>query len=1098
MLATTRGRRAAVATASLLALAAGLAHADGAVAQTAAPASGAKSSDTAAATLVEEVVVGTRASLQSAIGRKKRAQTTVDSIVADDVASFPDKNVAEALQRVTGVQISREFGEGNGISIRGVENDLNRVEINGASTLGFNGGRGADFRELSADMIKTVDVYKGSIASLTEGGVGGTVIVETLQPLEVGKPFLNLSVQAEHVDTINTTKPRIGVSFADKFLDDRLGISSVFTYDEVDTRSDNIKNNSFFGGTNVTATTADTYAGGNLTVRGAGVGGDFDQSPEKTYNNPLYSNITTKAGCVGVNGLTLAQIPGLQPWTPANPATGRTNTAAPQPAGTLTAAQHFGASTNPCLAQWNDYMPQLARYGVWTRDSKRLSGVATVQYEINDAFNVFLEYSRDQRKTLYQDNTLQLGITNPNNLDLTTDASGKLVNLVVGPNHTVVDYRSNTDLNVIPGNSGNSTVGQVASGLNLLSSGSRRFYYNTLGQYLKTGFNYREGPLQIKGLAVHSWNHLYDETNAIGFAADVPGSVRVKLDDAGNPQIILPSGVDLNNAAFWNRPSALNYRPSDAKEKEDMVKVDFDFDVDRFGITKVEWGGQIRKFSATLYRNGGYTIPASGTTPAYVVLGSNQTPLPTLAPASNPGLANNGRGQSLAQFLAGTPNPQIWSPAYLAQYVAAAGHQTPGTWTPGGSDGVGFDAMKSWLTPDWRVAEQFFDLSTFTRKYLFEDANGIPKAPDQDLEENTNAIYGMVDYDFTVLGMDVSGNFGVRYVKTQLDGTSLSTRIERVLTNPACNQVTTTCATTTVTRNVSINTIHQDYSNTLPSFNLAVGVIPSKLIVRASWAKVMARPKPADIVRGISCTYDVTPIGQSDTTRDVCTAGNPALKPYLADTYDLNIGWYPNRDTLINAGVFYKNIGTYMIGNTLRTGVDLFNDGTLFDVTQPTNGKGAKLSGFELSAQTAFTFLPAPFDGFGANLNYTYTDTPHSNTFSVVTGEEMPFAGLSKNSYNIIGFYDKGPYNLRIAYNYRDQWLTSYPAATAVTGTFVDAAGYLDAKFTYRVPNSGLSLSVEGKNLTGETDRRTQGPDIQMVTNDYSGKRYFVGLAWKF
>jgi iron complex outermembrane receptor protein len=138
-------------------------------------------------------VVGTRASLQSAIGRKKRAQTTVDSLVADDVASFPDKNVAEALQRITGVQISREFGEGNGISIRGVENDLNRVEINGASTLGFNGGRGADFRELTSDMIKTIDVYKGSVASLTEGGVGGTVIVETMQPLEVRKPYLNLS-----------------------------------------------------------------------------------------------------------------------------------------------------------------------------------------------------------------------------------------------------------------------------------------------------------------------------------------------------------------------------------------------------------------------------------------------------------------------------------------------------------------------------------------------------------------------------------------------------------------------------------------------------------------------------------------------------------------------------------------------------------------------------------------------------------------------------------------------------------------------------------------------------------------------------------------
>jgi iron complex outermembrane receptor protein len=251
MHAKSAARLRAIATTSSIALSLAMVAGQGAYAQTAAPAAAVKADDNT----VAEIVVGTRASLQSAIGRKKRAQTTVDSLVADDVASFPDKNVAEALQRITGVQISREFGEGNGISIRGVENDLNRVEINGASTLGFNGGRGADFRELTSDMIKTIDVYKGSVASLTEGGVGGTVIVETMQPLEVRKPYLNLSVQAEYVDTIKSTKPRIGVSFGRKFLDDRLGINAVFTYDKVDTRSDNIKNNSFFGGTNITAVT---------------------------------------------------------------------------------------------------------------------------------------------------------------------------------------------------------------------------------------------------------------------------------------------------------------------------------------------------------------------------------------------------------------------------------------------------------------------------------------------------------------------------------------------------------------------------------------------------------------------------------------------------------------------------------------------------------------------------------------------------------------------------------------------------------------------------------------------------------------------------
>jgi len=135
MLASTRGRRAAVATASLLALTAGIACASQAEAQ----AKPAAATEEKATTIDEVVVVGTRASLQSAMNRKKRNGTISDSIVAEDIGQFPDKNIGEALGRVTGVQLARDFGEGNAVSIRGVEPDLNRVEINGMSTLSTGG-----------------------------------------------------------------------------------------------------------------------------------------------------------------------------------------------------------------------------------------------------------------------------------------------------------------------------------------------------------------------------------------------------------------------------------------------------------------------------------------------------------------------------------------------------------------------------------------------------------------------------------------------------------------------------------------------------------------------------------------------------------------------------------------------------------------------------------------------------------------------------------------------------------------------------------------------------------------------------------------------
>jgi iron complex outermembrane receptor protein len=192
MLASIRGRRAAIATTSLLALAASLACAGGASAQS----TSSGSTVDKANTIDEVVVVGTRASLQSAMNRKKRNGTISDSIVAEDIGQFPDKNVGEALGRVTGVQLARDFGEGNAVSIRGVEPDLNRVEINGMSTLSTagnlqvygGGGRSNDFRELAAELVQSIDVFKGFTADMTEGGVGGTVSVTTRKPLDFAKP----------------------------------------------------------------------------------------------------------------------------------------------------------------------------------------------------------------------------------------------------------------------------------------------------------------------------------------------------------------------------------------------------------------------------------------------------------------------------------------------------------------------------------------------------------------------------------------------------------------------------------------------------------------------------------------------------------------------------------------------------------------------------------------------------------------------------------------------------------------------------------------------------------------------------------------------
>ncbi|MGN6375725.1 MAG: TonB-dependent receptor plug domain-containing protein, partial [Sphingomonas sp.] len=228
------------------------------------------------------LVVGTRASLRSAIARKKNAGTVVDSIVADDIASFPDKNVGDALARITGVQLSRDFGEGTQISIRGVEPDLNRIEVNGVSMLGGNtdGSRAGDFRDLAAELVKSIDVYKGYSVDITEGGIGGTVRVETRRPLELKAPLISLVGSEQYLELTKTWKPRgtLVVGTPHLFGSSRLGIIANITYDNVDTRQDYISNTNWK----------------QLA--------DFDHSDEKTVADPAYANYNTYASCGAVSG----------------------------------------------------------------------------------------------------------------------------------------------------------------------------------------------------------------------------------------------------------------------------------------------------------------------------------------------------------------------------------------------------------------------------------------------------------------------------------------------------------------------------------------------------------------------------------------------------------------------------------------------------------------------------------------------------------------------------------------------------------------------------------------------------------------------------
>lgn len=170
------------------------------------------------------VVTGIRGSLESAIQVKRRASAVVDAISAEDIGKFPDQNLAESLQRITGVQISRSRGEGSNVSIRGLSPDFNQINFNGRTLPSATGGRSFDFTILSSELINGVEVYKSPTADIQEGGLAGTVNVSTIRPKDIkGRQFV-INAEVMYEQNADKIGPHVSALYADRFMDGRLAV----------------------------------------------------------------------------------------------------------------------------------------------------------------------------------------------------------------------------------------------------------------------------------------------------------------------------------------------------------------------------------------------------------------------------------------------------------------------------------------------------------------------------------------------------------------------------------------------------------------------------------------------------------------------------------------------------------------------------------------------------------------------------------------------------------------------------------------------------------------------------------------------------------
>jgi len=182
---------------------------------------------------VIQVTGSFRDSLTNALNVKRQADSAVDSIMAEDIADFPDLNLAESLQRIPGVAISRAAGEGRQITVRGLGPDFTRVRINGMEAIatsggtdqigGANRGRGFDFNTFSSDLFSSLTVRKTASADVEEGSLGSTVDLRAARPFDYDGFTFSASGQLGYNDLSEKNDPKASFLISDHFLDGKFG-----------------------------------------------------------------------------------------------------------------------------------------------------------------------------------------------------------------------------------------------------------------------------------------------------------------------------------------------------------------------------------------------------------------------------------------------------------------------------------------------------------------------------------------------------------------------------------------------------------------------------------------------------------------------------------------------------------------------------------------------------------------------------------------------------------------------------------------------------------------------------------------------------------
>ncbi|MFP1130615.1 TonB-dependent receptor [Asticcacaulis sp. W401b] len=924
------------------------------------------------------IVVGARASQQSAIDRKKRAKTATDSIVADDVGAFPDRNLNEAISRVAGTALARnEFGEGDGVSIRGNSADLSRVEIDGlgvqnTGSLALGGdGRAADMRELPADLIASVDVVKGTTADMTEGSLGGGIQIKTRTALDFKKPYLSLRVGGERNSLGKKITPDINLIASRKFMDGRLGVLFNVSARHVQNNGHNME----------------TVTSGNA---GYAAAIDFDNSPEKTFTfNP--STVTGDGANVVMANSTESP---LSLITKSANAKTKADCLAAFPiltTGSNNVKNQRVYEQITCLNQWNDYHPSLIRSFLNSQEEKRLSADFRVDYRVNDHLTVYGKYAIANRLVDDQFRNRNLGGVNIDvtNTWLATTGNPRIRSVnpaypyqyyLYDPQYGIGTFGNNPFLghtvNVDPASvkvdanhhltefsisDGTATIDQIDNTIDVKTN------------YLQFGGNYKNGPLKVDFIVGRSEGESSrtdtrtSRSTTYGLATlkvlpsglwtyDLPATYN-ETDPAAFVQLS-PQAASAAVAATINNPAipaytaaqrplvtpnfSIQYSPRLQETEETTAKIDLTYNLkDTIPFfTGFKTGLSYRNAVASSWGFGGYEVKsASGTfgQPGYVapvvvptnaLRGSFRACLPT-STSIEPCNYGYVPSTNLLQTRYGV---DTFTPDQLLAIISDTMEKPDSVFFDGfpnrgdlfGSwQGINVQRLLGYLGQSQNFNFDCLKVCQGSDGKMYEQPKGFS-------DEKFTAAYYMLEFEQELpFNLSFDGNVGLRVVDTEVNSTGFMTFRSRRKTaafDPLNPYLAAGVSDTIFRQNANLSRKTRDY---LPSYNFALWVVPDQVVLRYYTAKTVARPPISRLLPAGECIFDERSeeyLAADGSTLNDCTGrvGNPELKPYTAKDSNISVEWYPNKDTMMSLAYHKLDVRIGAPEATTVSGVKVF------------------------------------------------------------------------------------------------------------------------------------------------------------------------------